>query len=98
MEPGANFVLDSPSVSFTLLTAAENSTYREMIESLIYLAVKTHPDILFTNPSSFLEATLMMVMDIFTKSLACVNFPKFHALLNVIELCSYREGVLRYSI
>ena len=34
MEPGADFTPDSPSVSPTLLTAAEKMTYREMIGSL----------------------------------------------------------------
>jgi len=57
MEPGADFTPDSPSVSPTLLTAAEKTTYREMIGSLMYLAVMTHPDI------SFAVSTLSQYLD-----------------------------------
>ena len=58
MEPGVDFTLDSPSISPTLLTAAEKTTYREMIRSLMYLAVMTCPDILFaiTTLSQYLNA------------------------------------------
>ena len=57
MEPGADFTPDSPSVSPTLLTAAEKTTYREMIGSLMYLAVMMHPDISFaiTSLSQYLD-------------------------------------------
>jgi hypothetical protein len=57
MEPGADFTPDSPSVSPTLLTAAEKTTYREMIGSLMYLAVMTRPDI------SFAVSTLSQYLD-----------------------------------
>ena len=36
-----------------LLTSAEKTTYREMIGSLMYLAVMTHPDISFAISSLF---------------------------------------------
>ena len=58
MEPGADYHFDSPSVSPTLLTAAEKTTYREMIGSLMYCATMTRPDIAYTVSmlSQFLEA------------------------------------------
>ena len=48
MEASADFMPDSPSISPTLLTAAEKTTYREMIRSLIYLVVMIRLDISFT--------------------------------------------------
>ena len=57
MEASADFMPDSPSVSPTLLTAAEKTTYREMIGSLMYLAVMTRPDI------SFAVSTLSQYLD-----------------------------------
>ena len=57
MEAGADFTPDSPSVSSTLLIAAEKTTYREMIGSLMYLAVMTQPDI------SFAVSTLSQYLD-----------------------------------
>ena len=58
MEPGADFMPDSPSISPTLLTAAKKTTYREMIGSLMYLAIMMHPDISFaiTSLSQYLDA------------------------------------------
>ena len=58
IKPGADFTLDSPSISLTLLTAAEKTIYREMIRSLTYLAMMTCPDILFTitTLSQYLDA------------------------------------------
>ena len=58
MEAGVDFTPDSPSVSPTLLTATKKTTYREMIGSLMYLAVMTQPDISFTvsTLSQYLDA------------------------------------------
>ncbi len=58
MEPGADYHFDSPSVSPTLLTATEKTTYREMIGSLMYCATMTRPDIAYAVSmlSQFLES------------------------------------------
>ena len=58
MEPGADFTADSPSVSSTLLTAAKKMIYREMIGSLMYLAIMMCPNISFaiTSLSQYLNA------------------------------------------
>ena len=58
MKPGTDFMPDSPLVSPTLLTAAKKMMYREMIGSLMYLAVMTHPDI------SFAVSTLSQYLDV----------------------------------
>ena len=47
MEPGADFTLDSPSVSPNLLSLSEKTIYREMIGSLMYLSTMTRPDITY---------------------------------------------------
>ena len=47
MEPGADYHFDSPSISLTLLTPTEKTTYHEMIGSLMYCATMTHPDIAY---------------------------------------------------
>jgi hypothetical protein len=58
MEPGADYHLDSPSISPTSLTPAENTTFREMIGSLMYCATMTRPDIAYAVSmlSQFLES------------------------------------------
>src|SRR5260221_4054463 len=58
MESGADYHLDSPSVSPTLLTPAEKTTYHEMIGSLMYCATMTRSDIAYAIPmlSQFLKA------------------------------------------
>ena len=58
MESGADYHFDSPSISPTLLTSAEKTTYREMIGSLMYCATMTQPDIAFAVSmlSQFLES------------------------------------------
>lgn len=58
MEPGADYTPDSPSVSPTLLTASEKTTYRKMIRSLMYVTVMTCPDITFavSTLSQYLDA------------------------------------------
>jgi len=58
MESGADYHFDSPSVSPTLLTPTEKTTYREMIGSLMYCATMTHPNIAYAVSmlSQFLEA------------------------------------------
>jgi hypothetical protein len=45
MEPGADLTIDSPSVSPKSLSPNEKTLYREMIGSLMYVAVMTRPDI-----------------------------------------------------
>ena len=47
LEPGIDLTPDSPSISPTLLTPAEKTTYCEMIGSLMYVAVMTRLDITF---------------------------------------------------
>ena len=57
IEPGADYHLDSPSMSPTSLTPTENMTFREMIGSLMYCATMTCPDIAYAVSmlSQFLE-------------------------------------------
>lgn len=47
MESGTDFHLNSPSVSPTPLTSTEQTTYREIIGSLMYCATMTRPDITY---------------------------------------------------
>ena len=58
MGPRADYHFDSPSVSPTLLTAAEKTTYHKMIGSLMYCMTMTCPDIAYAilMLSQFLEA------------------------------------------
>ena len=58
MESGADYLFDSPSISPTLLTPAEKTTYCEMIGSLMYCATMTRTDIAYAVSmlSQFLEA------------------------------------------
>ena len=58
LEPGIDLTPDSHSISPTLLTPAEKTHYREMIGSLMYTTVMTHPDIAFavSTLSQYLEA------------------------------------------
>ena len=57
MEAGADFHLDSPSISPTPLSDAEKTTYREIIGSLMYCATMMRPDIAYAVSmlSQFLE-------------------------------------------
>jgi len=58
MEPSADYHFDSPSISPTLLSPTEKTTYREMIGSLMYCVMMTCPDIAYAVSmlSQFLEA------------------------------------------
>jgi len=56
MEPGVDLSPNSKSVSSVQLTQSQSSLYREMIGSLMYLAVMTRPDITF--PISILSRYL----------------------------------------
>jgi cytochrome c oxidase assembly factor CtaG len=47
MEPGTDYTPDSPSVSSKTLLPKEKTLYREMIGSLMYIAVMTRPDIAY---------------------------------------------------
>ena len=47
MEAGADFHLNSPSVSPTCLSAVEKTTYCEIIGSLMYCTTMTRPDIMY---------------------------------------------------
>ena len=58
LNPNVDLTPGSDHVSSTLLSSSEKTTYREMIGSLMYLSVMTHPDITFaiTTSSQFLES------------------------------------------
>jgi len=58
MEPSADYHFDSPSISPTLLSPTEKTTYRKMIGSLMYCVMMTCPDIAYAVSmlSQFLEA------------------------------------------
>ena len=57
MEVGINLSFDSPHVSAILLTAAEKTKYREMIGSLMYVAIMTrHIAFTISNLSQYLNS------------------------------------------
>jgi hypothetical protein len=47
MEPGADYTPDAPSVLSKTLSPKEKTLYREMIGSLMYVAVMTCPHIAY---------------------------------------------------
>ena len=58
LEAGVDLLLESPSVSPTLLTPSEKRTYHEMIGLLMYATVMTCPDLAFavSTLSQYLES------------------------------------------
>jgi hypothetical protein len=72
MEPSADYTPESPSVSSKTLLPKEKTLYREMIGSLMYVAVMTRPDIAYavSTLSQYMEAPhtthLVAVKHVFT--------------------------------